>query len=170
MTERFVPDHKFHHFSEITPEFLLSKGICAIVSDIDNTLVTYDDEMPTPEVLEWIDGMQKAGIQIAFISNNTRERVRIFNCELKCFAKGAAKKPFKKYILCAVEAMCVDRHQACMIGDQMFTDVLAGNNAKIMTILVDPLKDRQDVFTRLKRKAECRIINKHLKKKNISNV
>ncbi len=164
MIESFIPTYTFHHYSEVTPEFLLSKGICAIVSDIDNTLVTYDDEQPTPELLKWIEGMTKAGIQISFISNNTKERVRIFNIDLRFFARGSAKKPFKKYVLCALDGMNVDHDQACLMGDQLFTDIWAGNNACVRTILVDPIKDKKNPFTRLKRKIERAVMNIYEKK------
>ena len=45
-----LPDHLFGSFSEVTPEFLASLGVRALMCDIDNTLVTYNDAEPTPAV------------------------------------------------------------------------------------------------------------------------
>ena len=46
-----VPDLVLNSFREVTPELLTSRGIRFILSDIDNTLVTYGDAVPTPDVL-----------------------------------------------------------------------------------------------------------------------
>ena len=46
-----VPDFMFSSVYDITPEFFKENGITSIVSDIDNTLVTYDDEKPTKQLL-----------------------------------------------------------------------------------------------------------------------
>ena len=52
-----LPDHLFGSFADVTPAFLSSVGIRALLCDIDNTLVTYDDAEPTPEVLSWFDAL-----------------------------------------------------------------------------------------------------------------
>ena len=46
------------------------------------------------------------------------------------------------------------KKEMCMIGDQIVTDVLAGNRFKIMTILVDPLGEKDLKITGLNRKIE----------------
>jgi HAD superfamily phosphatase (TIGR01668 family) len=161
----FVPDFIFDNFYSITPEFLKENNISAIVSDIDNTLVTYDDEKPTLRVLSWLESLASADIKISFVSNNSHERVRIFNEALGFFAVGKSKKPFKKNILHAVEYMNVPRENVCMLGDQIFTDVLAGQNAGLKTILVPPINDKRDVLTRFKRFLEKPIIKKYYKLK-----
>ena len=51
----------------------------------------------------------------------------------------------------------------CMIGDQIVTDVLAGNRFRIMTVLVDPLGDADLKITGLNRKIEAKIIKKYTK-------
>ncbi len=163
MLEKFAPDYYFHKFEEITPDFLIGKNIRAIVSDIDNTLVTYDDEKPTAKLLEWITALKEKGIAVSFVSNNTVKRVEVFNEELRFFAVGKAKKPFKKNVLRALEEMGVPSENACMLGDQVFTDVFAGKGANIRTILVDPIKDKTDILTKSKRVLEIPIIKAYRK-------
>ena len=160
----FVPDFVFDDFYSITPEFLKGNGIFAIVSDIDNTLVTYDDEKPTLRVLSWLESLKSADIKISFVSNNSHERVRIFNESLGFFAVGKSGKPFKKNVLYAIEYMNVPKENVCMLGDQIFTDVFAGQNAGIKTILVPPIKDRTDILTRSKRILEIPFLKKFRKK------
>ena len=65
-----TPKSFFSSIYEITTEFIREKGIKAIVSDIDNTLVTYDDPVPTEKLMAWFKGLERAGIKLAFISNN----------------------------------------------------------------------------------------------------
>ena len=160
----FVPDFVFDDFYSITPEFLKENGIFAIVSDIDNTLVTYDDEKPTLRVLSWLESLKSADIKISFVSNNSHERVRIFNESLGFFAVGKSGKPFKKNVLYAIEYMNVPKENVCMLGDQIFTDVFAGQNAGIKTIFVPPIKDRTDILTRSKRILEIPFLKKFRKK------
>ena len=54
----------------------------------------------------------------------------------------------------------------CIIGDQIVTDVLAGNRYHIKTILVDPLGEKDLRITGLNRKVEARIV-KHYEKRGI---
>ena len=161
-----VPDFLFSSVYDITPEFFKENGITSIVSDIDNTLVTYDDEKPTKQLLKWLEGLNECGISVSFVSNNSHERVRIFNEELGFFAVGKSGKPFKKNVLRALEKMNAEKKNACIIGDQVFTDVLAGRNAGIRTVLVPPIKDKTDVFTKFKRLLEKPILkaykNRHM--------
>ena len=51
-----------------------------------------------------------------------------------------------------------------MIGDQIVTDVLAGNRFKIMTILVDPLGEKDLKITGLNRKVEEKIVKRYEKR------
>lgn len=159
-----VPDFMFSSVYDITPEFFKENGITSIVSDIDNTLVTYDDEKPTKQLLKWLGELNEYGISVSFVSNNSHERVRIFNEELGFFAVGKSGKPFKKNVLRALEKMNAEKKNACIIGDQVFTDILAGRNAGIRTVLVPPIKDKTDVFTKFKRLLEKPILKAYKKR------
>ena len=64
MKNLFVPDHMFDDIYAITPEFIKSLGVRALVLDIDNTLVTYAVEEPTESVIAWVRGMQEAGMRV----------------------------------------------------------------------------------------------------------
>ena len=46
------------------------------------------------------------------------------------------------------------------IGDQIFTDVLAAHNVGIKAVLVPPIKDKTDLFTKFKRLLEKPILYK----------
>ena len=51
-----------------------------------------------------------------------------------------------------------------MIGDQLFTDVLAGRLSKILVILVDPLNKKDLKVTKISRLFENIVINSYTKK------
>ena len=82
MSRFMTPDYMFRTFDEITPDFLRGLGICAILSDIDNTLAPYEQDEPDERIMNWIASLTEAGISIALVSNNDRERVELFNKEL----------------------------------------------------------------------------------------
>ena len=51
-----------------------------------------------------------------------------------------------------------------MIGDQIVTDILAGNRYKIKTILVDALGEKDLKITKLNRFIENKIVKRYQKK------
>ena len=65
-----------------------------------------------------------------------------------------AKKPFAGGVKKAMAALGTDITNTIFIGDQILTDVWAAHNAGIKAILVPPIKDRTDLFTRFKRVLE----------------
>ena len=50
--------------------------------------------------------------------------------------------------------------EVCMIGDQIVTDIITGNRFKMMTILVDPIENKDMKITSLNRFIERRLISK----------
>ena len=155
-----TPKSFFSSIYEITPEFLSEKGIRAIVSDIDNTLVTYDDPVPTEKLMTWFKGLERAGIKLAFISNNHGERVKLFNKDLGYHAFPNAHKPLIGTMLKAIDTL----------GDQILTDIVAGNRAGIYTILVPPIKDKTNLFFKSKRLLERGTVKKYLKEHPEANI
>ena len=162
-----VPEYIFKTFDEATPEFLENLGIKAIILDIDNTLEPYENDLPGQNVLDWFSALKNKGIAAAFVSNNTKARVELFNKELGFVAFYKAKKPFKTKIVEAMNKLNVTPREAIFMGDQVFTDVLGAHMAKIPAILVPPIKDKRDIFTRLKRLFEKPIIKRYEKRRKI---
>ena len=158
-----TPNSFFQNIYEITPEFLKENGIRAIVSDIDNTLVTYDDPEPTEELLKWFKSLKDAGIKLAFISNNKGDRVELFNRSLGYHAFPNAHKPLIKTMLRAIKTLGEGKEHTAALGDQILTDILAGNRSGIHTILVPPIKDKTNRITRLKRYFEKGVLRRYYK-------
>ena len=164
MAFTLVPDYRFEKFDEITAEFLLSIGVRGVLLDIDNTLEPYENPTPSERVLAWLASLSEKGIKAAIVSNNGRERVEIFNEDLSLPAYSKAKKPFKKNLLKALSDINCKPSEAVFIGDQVFTDVWAARNAKMRAILLPPIKDKTDIFTKFKRLLEKPILSKYERK------
>jgi len=130
---------------------MVEAGIKALILDIDNTLVTYDDPKPTESVAAWLNAMHAAGVQTAFVSNNHAPRVESFCEGLGCYYHANAKKPSRKYLRKAMEHMGTTVDNTACVGDQLFTDVWAGNRCGIRAFLVPPIKDLNIFSMRLKR-------------------
>lgn len=160
-----IPDYKFSVFTEASADFLSSIGVKGIVLDIDNTLEPYEHPDPGEHVVKWLEELRTAGISAAIVSNNGAERVERFNKELGLPAYYKAKKPFKKNVLRALSDMGISKNEAILMGDQVFTDVWAARNAGIRAILVPPINDKKDIFTKFKRLLEKPILKKYEKRK-----
>ena len=149
-----VPDRVFRSFEEITPAFLKEKGIKHIISDIDNTLSPYEEPTPPERVIHWIGELQKEGIALSLVSNNHPDRVSLYAASLGVFTFPEAKKPFRKGILLAMKEIGSGEKDTCVLGDQLFTDILAGKRCGLRAYFVPPIKDRTDLFQKTKRLLE----------------
>ena len=164
MALKFVPEYYFKTFDEANADFLTSIGVKGIVLDVDNTLEPYENPLPGEHVKKWLSELKEQGISAAIVSNNGGKRINLFNSELGLPAYYKAKKPFKKNVLNAMKDMGTDKSNTVLMGDQVFTDVWAAHNTGIKAILVHPIKDKTDPFTKFKRLLEKPILKKYRKK------
>lgn len=149
-----VPDRMFGHYYEITPDMVRSAKRSVLLCDIDNTLATYDDPLPPAKLTEWIEKMRRSGISIAFVSNNNRGRVELFNESLGCVAFAEAGKPKTKFLAAACAQLGTAKEQAILLGDQLLTDCAAGKRFGIPAWIVPPIRDKKTLFFRFKRLLE----------------
>ena len=162
MFRHFVPDYMFRHYYEITPEFLSSIGIRALILDLDNTLAPYEQPVPDKENMQWIEKLKSAGIQCAFVSNNSDpSRVERFNENIGFYAYFKSGKPSTKNIWRAILDMKCRTDETAVLGDQIFTDVWAGKRAGLTAIMVPPIRDKRTLFFRFKRLLEKPFVAKY---------
>ena len=167
MKDLLTPDYMFGAYHEVTPEFLRGLGVCAILSDIDNTLAPYEQDEPDERILNWITSLNDAGISIALVSNNDRERVELFNRSLGVPVYWKCGKPLKKNLLLAMEGLGGTAETTVMLGDQLLTDALAAHNMGVRCLIVPPIRDKKNAFFRFKRWLEKPVIRKYKKKNGI---
>jgi len=160
----FTPDIIFDSVYDIDFGALKEKNIKGIIFDIDNTLVSYKQEKPTENVAALMDKLTGEGFKICFVSNNTKQRVDIFNGEFKFDAYPNAGKPFVRYIREALKAMELSGENTVLIGDQLFTDVAAAKRAKLTAVLVTPIEPVETLFFKFKRFLEKPLIKRYYRK------
>lgn len=162
------PDFYFEKYTDITPNFLLERGIKTLLLDVDNTLAPYEQPDPDEKNMAWLNSLTENGIGYAFISNNSSdERIKRFNKSIGAPAFAKSGKPLaKKNIDKALTALSGERSSTAFVGDQIFTDVCAGKFNGMRAILVPPIKDKKNLFFRFKRALERPILNHYFRKNN----
>lgn len=125
----------------ITPELIEKNQLKGLVLDVDETLVPITEDRISDELQEWVNEIRQVA-SLWLVSNNVIETriARIGEALNLPYIAGAAK-PSRRKLRQAVEGMNLPVEQLAMVGDRLFTDVLAGNRLGMFTILVEPLVD-----------------------------
>lgn len=123
----------------LTPTLLDQHQLKGLVLDVDDTLVSSKAADVSPELMDWLSGIkQKANVWL--VSNNIkRSRIERIATSLDLPYIYGASKPSRRKLRKAVSAMDLPYDQVAMVGDRLFTDVLAGNRLGLFTILVEPV-------------------------------
>jgi hypothetical protein len=160
VTKILVPDIYVKSVYDLDLDELYAKGIRAIITDLDNTLVPWDDPLPNEGLLKWLTQVQNKGFSVYIVSNNSRERVQKFANAFGVPAISKAVKPRRRAFRIACQEMGVTLEETAVIGDQIFTDVLGGNRLGVFTILVVPVSDNEFFGTKIMRMLERFILRK----------
>lgn len=89
----FLPDFIFQTITQIRPAFLREHGIRLLLMDFDNTMLPYTTDRPEQPLLDWIAGMQDAGITLCIVSNSHKQRVPHFSQQYHVPCVTHAAKP-----------------------------------------------------------------------------
>lgn len=155
----FMPNDYVQSVFQIDIEKLANSGFKGIITDLDNTLVGWDVKTPTKEIQEWFKKANDLGLTITIVSNNNEKRVSAFSKDLDVDFIFKARKPMGRAFKKAIQHMNIKPEETIVIGDQMLTDVLGGNNNGLYTIMVVPVKKTDGFLTRLNRIIERRLLN-----------
>ena len=149
---------------EITLQMLEQNNIKGLILDVDNTLIDFDKKMPEG-VKEWAENLKQNNIKLYIVSNsNHKEKVENTAKTLDIPYTYFAKKPLKSGLNKAKKNMELPSEQIAVVGDQIFTDVIGANRAKMFPILVKPINEKDIWITKFKRPIENKIIQRYLKK------
>jgi uncharacterized protein len=123
----------------LTSDIIRQYGLKGLVLDVDETLVPMRIGAASPELHQWVNEI-RSFTTLWLVSNNLSEAriggiARALNLP---YYLGAAK-PSRRKIRAALKSMNLPVHQVGMVGDRLFTDVLAGNRLGMFTILVEPI-------------------------------
>lgn len=136
-----IPAYRFGSIYEIDPARLQARGIRLLLADLDNTLVPYRVKVPDARLAAWRDELAAHGVALFLLSNSRKPgRAQRFAEALGIPYEGHAGKPRVGGFRRAMARMGVGPEETAIVGDQIFTDTWGGGNARILTLLVDPIE------------------------------
>ncbi|MBR6337439.1 MAG: YqeG family HAD IIIA-type phosphatase [Ruminococcus sp.] len=150
----FKPTYVFDKVGDITPGFLKSKNIKALILDLDNTLTTHNNPEVPKKSLDWVNTMKSAGISLIIVSNNHPPRVKPFADKLGIDFECEGKKPLTFGYTRAIKRLGIPKNNVASVGDQIFTDVLGCNLKGIRSLFVFPIEPETSRPFRFKRWCE----------------
>lgn len=150
----FKPQIWINSVLDIDKDFLDKYNIKALVLDLDNTLSMHGNPAAESGIPEWLDEMRALGIPMRVVSNNTNKRVKPLAEKLGLEFCANGCKPLTFGISKAIKLMGVPKNNTAVVGDQIFTDIIAGNLGGAISVLVEPFHLEKTWTFRLKRKAE----------------
>ena len=161
--ENAIPKYMFNLITDITPSQLREMGVKAIGIDLDNTTV-YDNRLKFLRgVPGWIKKMKQEGFTICIVTNTYTLRAAIIGHKLHIPYFALSDKPSTKNIFRAAKKAGVNIDEFAMIGDRLFSDVLAANKAGAISIKTEAF--RNEKFLRKKnekrREKEAAYMAKH---------
>ncbi|MEI6602198.1 MAG: YqeG family HAD IIIA-type phosphatase [Clostridia bacterium] len=159
---RFKPDLYVDSIFAIDFQNLKARGIKGLLLDVDNTLKAHYAEAPSAQVRGWLDEARAAGFALCIVSNGRQSRIGPFAHGIGLAAVGDAMKPSRAGFLRAAESLHLDVCHTAVVGDQLFTDILGGNNAGALTILVKPISIDEPFYVKLKRPLERLFLKKRV--------
>jgi HAD superfamily phosphatase (TIGR01668 family) len=141
---------------DVQPKALRALGISAIITDLDNTLVPWRRYDISPVVVEWLAHLEIEGIKICIASNtlHTRRLQKLADALGIPFVD-RVRKPGTGGFRRSMDLMGSNGQDTAVFGDQIFTDMIAGNRLGLKTILLrPPLSKNEFIWTKLVRYIE----------------
>ncbi len=163
MTDLFRPTWLLDAIYYLEPAQLKAQHIKAVLTDLDNTLIAWNNPDGTDQLHDWLTKMQAAHIPVMVVSNNSVARVGRVAEPLELPFVARAYKPTTIGLKRALKRLDLSATEVVMVGDQLLTDVVAANRAGIRSILVKPLIETDQWNTRANRFIEKGIKKRMLK-------
>ena len=161
----FKTDLKRRTLRDVTAEDILSLGASAVAIDADNTSSYDGTTEPLPYSCDWIREMEGAGIPVILLSNAKNVRARALADKYGIPVVGLALKPLPFGYIRAAAKLKLPCKKICLIGDQLFTDILGANLSGCRSIYVYPYKpEERNVDSYRRRRANEKKIFSYLEK------
>ena len=137
------PDYYTDNLLQVDFNRLFQQGFRLALVDVDNTLSRHGSKIADGYARKVIAAIQSAGLSCMIVSNAGLHRIRTYAADMDLPYHARSHKPLTKALDLACRQHAVRPEQALMIGDQILTDILAGNRAGCRTILVKPRDHRE---------------------------
>ena len=159
----FIPDSYQKDIYSIDYDKLKNKGIKCLIFDLDNTLGLISNMECPRETIILIEKLKK-DFHICICSNNTKKRLQPYLDNLNIEGLSWSIKPLSIGLKKIKKQTNFKKNEMCIIGDQILTDILAGKNYGIKTILTDPLGEKDLKITSFNRFIEKIIVKYYAKR------
>ena len=93
---KFKPDMYKKDIYEINYEKLQDLGIKYLFFDLDNTIITYKENMPNDKIMTLFFRLEEMGFKLFIFSNSYEKRLLPFKEKLNVEIYFSSMKPFKK--------------------------------------------------------------------------
>ena len=130
-----------------------------LIFDLDNTLGKIDELVCNDKTKIFINELSN-DFKIIVASNNNFKRVSDFCNGMNVSIIPFALKPSGKIYRYMKNNYTKNMTEVCIIGDQIVTDIFVGNRFGILSILVDPLGEKDLKITSFNRFLENKIIKR----------
>ncbi len=161
--KKFLPQIYVKDVYHIPYKKLKENKITHLLFDLDNTIVPIHEKDPGEKFKKLLTELKQLGFSVFVFSNNPYNRIETFGKENDLSVITSARKPWKGKYKKFLKEQNISANQCAMIGDQLLTDIFGGNRMGMMTILVDPLAEKDLWITKWNRKIEKRIKKKYKK-------
>lgn len=155
----FYPDLFVNKLTDISYNLLYSMKIKTVLLDIDDTISPNLLYFVPQNIKDWVEMLKAQSLSLIIITNSSYNRANFFAKRLQIPFIYRAMKPLPFSIYKAINLISGSKSNTIIIGDQIFTDVLAAKLAGIKSILVEPLSKSGSRSLRLKRHLEDLIKN-----------
>ncbi len=155
-----IPDWYLVDLKTVDWRLLYQKGIRIVLLDMDNTLVAHGSDSGDDYSAYVIEKIKEAELLPILFSNARDNRGEKFASSTGIDFEGRAKKPKITIIEKVMAKYGYGKEQIVIVGDQIFTDLLAGKRAKTKVLLVKPRFRIELVTVMLKRLLEKIIVDK----------
>ena len=156
------PEKVYESVVQMPWDKLASEGIKTALLDFDNTLGKDHATEPEEYSFKCVKMIEEKGIRCCLVSNAKSGRSAGIAKKLGIPVVTYANKPGTSGVLKAIALMESKPSDSVMVGDQVFTDVIAGNRSGCRTFLVEKLYKSEIWYVLLKRPFEkiVRLIGK----------
>ena len=148
------PNAVYKSVYDIPLETLKEEGKTCLLLDFDNTLGPDHATAPDIYAFDFIEKVRNAGFICCLVSNAKSSRSSGIADKLGIPCVTYAHKPRPDGVYRALKLMDTPKENAVMIGDQVFTDFIAGRLAPVYTIMVEKYSSKEIWYVVLKRPFE----------------
>ena len=148
------PDKVCKSVYDVPLNELKEAGKTCLLLDFDNTLGPDHATAPDKYAFDFIEKIKSEGFSCCLVSNAKTGRSSKIAEALGIPCVTYAHKPRPDGIYRALKLMETNAENAVMIGDQVFTDVIAGRLAPVYTIMVEKYSSKEIWYVVLKRPFE----------------